>query len=495
MEKIMEPVRAIHPFYYLLLLSLPLVYLIFKSPRNLPPGPFPWPIIGNILSLGNKPHVSLARLATAHGPLISLRLGTQLLIVGSTPDAAREILQTRDKVLSARCVPHAVPAYPDRLDLSVGWSDCTDQWKFLRAIIRSELFSSKMIEAQANIRELKVYEMVELLRTKEGAMVNIGELVFNVVFNMLSNIFVSKDFLNLYTENTEGLKDVRKFVEVVSAPNLADYYAILSRMDLQGLNKKSNEIFIKVTGLWEATLKDRMENKGSGTNSKRKDLLDGLLERGLTKAQIDYLFLDLLFAGADTTTSTIEWAMSELIKNQVAMEKVLAELDREVKESVVKESDLQSLHYLHNVIKEALRLHPPAPFLLPHRALKTCNVMNYTIPKDSQVFVNVWAIGRDPKNWEDPMAFKPERFYETGLELNTNDFIFLAFGSGRRICPGLPMAGKQIPLVLATLLKWIRWSLPHEVHCTALDMEEKFGITLQKRNPLVLIPKFQNVYL
>lgn len=490
MEQIGDVLKSLHPFHCLLHLVLPFVYFIFKSSRNLPPGPFPWPIVGNILSLGNNPHVSLAELASSHGPLISLRLGTKLLVVGSSPDAAREILKTQDRVMSARCVPHAVPVYPNRLDLSMGWSDCTDQWKYLRTIVKTELFSPKTIGAQAYIRELKVSQMLDVLRTKEGAIVNIGEFVFTVVYNMLSTIFISKDFLSLYKDNTMALKDVRKFMEVLVAPNLADYYALLSRMDLQGLNKKSNEIFVKVTGLWEGTLKERTENK-EGDIARPKDFLDCLLERGLTKAQIDYLFLDLLFAGVDTTTSTVEWALAELIKNPKAMEKVIAELQREVKEDVVKESDLQSLPYLHSVIKESLRLHPPAPLLLPHRALETCKVMNYTIPKDTQVFVNVWAIGRDPKNWEDPLTFKPERFLETSLEQNTSDFTFLAFGSGRRICPGLPMATKQAPLILSGLLKCIRWSLPHDVLPTTLDMDENFGITLQKKKPLLLIPKFQ----
>ncbi|KAL5727674.1 hypothetical protein ACHQM5_000843 [Ranunculus cassubicifolius] len=493
MEKITEFLKeAIYPYNnYLLLLVLPFLYFIFKSPKHLPPGPIPWPIIGNIFSLGTKPHVSLAQISASYGPLISLRLGTKLLVVGSSQDAAIEILKTHDKVLSARSVPQAVPVYPDRLDISVGWSDCNDKWKALRTLIKTELFSPRMVEAQATIREKKVSEMIEFLRTNEGEMVSIGDLVSKVVFNMLGNIFVSKDLMNLYEDSKVGLKGyVRKFVDVLSTPNLADFYKVFSGLDLQGLNKKNNEIYIKACGFWETAVKDRKENKSSD-GSRHRDFVDGLLERGFDNEQINYLFVDLLFAGADTTASTVEWALAELIKSPESMEKVRFELEREVKGDFVRESDLSSLPYIHCVLKETLRLHPPAPLLIPHRAAETCKVMNYTIPKDTQIFVNVWAIGRDPKCWDDPMTFKPERFLETSLELNTNDFKFLPFGSGRRICPGLPMADKQVPLILSSLLYSFDWSLPYDMQPNELDMEEKFGLTLQKEVALALMPKFK----
>lgn len=171
------------------------------------------------------------------------------------------------------------------------------------------------------------------------------------------------------------------------------------------------------------------------------------------------------------------------------MSKVREELAGEIKKDMVKESQLPQFPYLQACVKEALRLHPPAPLLLPHRAIEACQVMNYTIPKNSQVLVNVWAIGRDPMNWEDPLVFKPERFLNSALDFKGNDFEFLPFGAGRRICPGLPMAAKQMPIVLASLIHFFDWSLPQGIDPNKLDMSEKFGVTLQKEQPLLLIPK------
>ncbi|CAL1371344.1 unnamed protein product [Linum trigynum] len=142
--------------------------------------------------------------------------------------------------------------------------------------------------------------------------------------------------------------------------------------------------------------------------------------------------------------------MAELLKNREVMRKVREELNREIGENPITEANASQLTFLNASIKETFRLHPPAPFLIPHRALETCEVMNYRIPKDSQVIVNVWAIGRDPSVWEDPLSFRPERFIDGSITADFKGFNFelLPFGSGRRVCPGLPMAAKQVPLIL-----------------------------------------------
>lgn len=140
------------------------------------------------------------------------------------------------------------------------------------------------------------------------------------------------------------------------------------------------------------------------------------------------------------------------------MTRVQDELAKEITEDSPIESHLNQLPYLQACMKETLRLHPPAPLLIPHQALESCKVMDYTIPKNAQVTVNAWAIGRDP------------------------------FGAGRRICPGLPMAAKHVPLIVASLIHFFEWSLPHGKDPTELDMAEKYNMTMQKKQPLVLVP-------
>ena len=171
------------------------------------------------------------------------------------------------------------------------------------------------------------------------------------------------------------------------------------------------------------------------------------------------------------------------------MKIVQEELAREIGCDVMKESDLPKLTYLQACLKEVLRLHPVGPLLLPHRAIESCTVMNYTIPKGSQILVNVWAIGRDPRLWEDPSVFKPERFLNSSLDFKGNDFEFFPFGSGRRMCPGMPLAAKQIPLIVASFIHSFDWSLPQGKDLKDIDMTKKYGIAMRMEQSLILVPK------
>lgn len=402
------------PFEILLLLPLFLLSLIFfifkvfKSSKitQLPPGPTPWPVVGNILQMGKMPHVTLTNFAKTYGPLMFLRLGTQYLVVGSSPSVAIEILKTHDRILSGRHVPNAVPSKGSDLDkTSLGWtSECNSEWRYLRTLCRTELFSGKVLESQACLREKKLMELVEFLRLKEGQVVNIGELVFATVLNMLSNVLISKDMVNLEKKKEDGATKslVREIVEVGATPNISDFYPIFGNLDLQGLRKKSIHAVTKFCSKWESILEERRNSRENGSSS-QQDFLETLLDNGFTNDRIHQLFMELLAAGSDTNTSTIEWAMAELIKNVESMKKVQEELKIELSESdYPRESKLLQMSYVQACVKETLRLHPPAPLLLPHRATETCQVMSYTIPKDAQILVNVWAIARDPSIWEEP---------------------------------------------------------------------------------------------
>ncbi|CAN1751973.1 Corytuberine synthase [Linum perenne] len=272
-------------------------------------------------------------------------------------------------------------------------------------------------------------------------------------------------------------------MEVGVTPNVADFYPFLEWFDPQGMKKKMLDSFQKMFALWDCYVKERREIR----RSELEDFLDVFLANGFDDHKINWLFLELLTAGTDTTATTIEWVMAELLKNKEVMTRVREELTREIgMTSPITESNTSQLPFLNACIKETLRLHPPAPFLIPHRAQETCNVMNYTIPKNSQIIINVWAISRDPSVWVDPLSFKTERFLDgsTRADFKGRDFEFLPFGSGRRMCPGLPVVVRQLPLILASLVRGFDWSLPVGQD---LDMREKFGLTLHKDQPLVLV--------
>ncbi|CAN4127518.1 unnamed protein product [Withania somnifera] len=399
-------------------------------------------------------HITLTNFAKTYGPLVSLRLGTQYLVVGSSPSAAIEILKTHDRILS------------DLDKISIGWaSQCNNGWKYLRTLCRTGLFSSQVLESQACLREKKVMELVEFLRSKEGQVV-FEELAFATMSNMLSNVVMPKDIANLEKETEDGgMRNlVRGLVEAVSAPNIFDFYPILGKFDLQGLRKKTIYVMTKIRSNWESILEERRNSKRSGSSS-QQNFLDTLLDNGVTNDCIHQIFVELLSAGSDTSTSTTDWTMAELIKNVESMKKVQDELEIELSgNDYPKESQLLQMSYVASSSMIAAST----------SCYETCHVMSYTVPKDAQILVNIWAIARDPFIWEEPEMLRPQ---------------ILTLLCRKENMPRPAMAAIKIPLILASLVHFFDWELPHGKCPAQLDMTEKFGVTRQKKEPLILIPR------
>lgn len=191
----------------------------------------------------------------------------------------------------------------------------------------------------------------------------------------------------------------------------------------------------------------------------------------------------MFLAGTETTSSTIEWAMTELLRNPGAMSEAKSEISAILGPTdKLHENHIDHLPYLQAVIKETLRLHPPIPFLIPRRAVHDTSFMGYFVPKNTQVLVNVWAIGRDQECWEDALSFKPERFLGTNTDYRGQHFEFIPFGAGRRMCAGLALGHRMLHFVLGSLLHEFDWELPTPL---PLDMNERMGITVGKLYPLI----------
>lgn len=191
-----------------------------------------------------------------------------------------------------------------------------------------------------------------------------------------------------------------------------------------------------------------------------------------------YFFQDLFIGAADTTTVTVEWAMKAELVSVVGKENQVEE-----------EQDISRLPYLQAVLQETLRYHPTVPLLVPQKAQIETEINGYVIPKNSQVIVNFWAIGRDPSLWTNPEYFEPERFLETQVDYSSNNCTFIPFGSGRRMCPGQPLAHRMTHLMLASFIHGFDWKLEAGVlRADEIDIDEKFGLSLAKTVPLKAIP-------
>ncbi|KAI7740742.1 hypothetical protein M8C21_033923 [Ambrosia artemisiifolia] len=121
-----------------------------------PPGPFPIPIIGNLLHLSDKPHRSLATLSKRYGPLMSLKLGTRTTIVVSSPDIAKEFFQTHDLSFSSRSVPETSKVM-DHDKYSIAFLPVGDHWRRLRKISKEYIFSVQRLDASELLRQQKVH--------------------------------------------------------------------------------------------------------------------------------------------------------------------------------------------------------------------------------------------------------------------------------------------------------------------------------------------------
>ncbi|GLT61431.1 hypothetical protein SLA2020_341360 [Shorea laevis] len=194
---------------------------------------------------------------------------------------------------------------------------------------------------------------------------------------------------------------------------------------------------------------------------------------------------DLMAGGTETSTTTVEWAISELLKNPELFEKATEELDRVIgKDRWVEEKDIINLPYIISIAKETMRLHPVVPMLVPRLSREDCQIAGYDIPKGTRILLNVWRIGRDPSVWNKPEEFWPERFIGKAIDVKGHDYELLPFGSGRRMCPGYALGIKLIQLSLANLLHGFSWKLPPTMTKDDLNMEEIFGLSTPKKVPL-----------
>ncbi|KAL4187184.1 hypothetical protein AMTRI_Chr09g17640 [Amborella trichopoda] len=467
-----------------------------KSPK-LPPGPKGLPLLGSLLELGNRPHAALATLAKTHGPLMTLRLGLRTVVVASSSDMAKEVCQKNDHALASRFAPEAIKV--DSHDqYSIAWGGISPLWRNVRRVSTTHLFTKQQVASQEFLHHQKVQQMVGIIEKDCAAKraVAIRRVAFLTGINLLSNMIFSVDVVD--PEASEFKQLLSSLGEELGRPNVADYFPLLRHFDLQGIQRRAAGCIKKLHQIFNEKIEERLRFRESG-QPRCGDFLDILLDpidaKGskFSRAEILSLIIELYFGGSESNSITVEWAMAELLHNPAQMATVKQELSEKVgHQRAVEEADMDRLPYLQAVIKESLRLHPPGPLLLPRRADATVEIAGFVIPKHTTVVINVWAISREARTWENPTTFSPERFIGSDVNYKGGDFSFIPFGAGRRICPGLLLAERIVQLMLASLLQSFDWELPLGWKPEEMDMSEELGFTLHKKVPLEVIPMKKN---
>ncbi|KAL6145073.1 hypothetical protein ACLB2K_055761 [Fragaria x ananassa] len=331
-----------------------------------------------------------------------------------------------------------------------------------------------------------------------SSVLNLTELFLKLTNDVICRVALGRKYSDCGEGRGRTFMELSgEFMELLARINIGDYIPWLAWYTrLNGLDAKLDSLAKRFDEFLDMVVQEHIDSsKGSegDEDAGQKDLVDILLSVQkedtvgipIDRVSIKAIILDMFVGGTNTTFTILEWAMSELLKHPSIMEKLKNEVRRIVgdKKGMITEEDLVEMNYLKAVIKETLRLHPPVPLLMPRIATKNAKINGYNIMSGTLVLVNAWQIGRDPKSYNEPEEFIPERFLNNVIDYKGNDgFQFIPFGAGRRSCPGIQFAMAVQEIALANLVHNFDWILPDGARGEDLDMTE--NPSLNRNYPL-----------
>ncbi|CAN1133598.1 3,9-dihydroxypterocarpan 6A-monooxygenase [Linum perenne] len=488
------------PITTILTIILPLTIKLLSQTRPKtrdPPSPRALPIIGHLHLLSSSLPKSFEALSKTHGPIMKILIGPTPVYVISDAATANQILKTEDINFSSK--------YPlgfglSRFDI---YDDSTfvnapygPYWRFMKKLCVTQLFAGLQLERFTHIRAQETVKLVNKLKNftlKDsntfGKPCDLGKEISTLTNSVICRMVMGKRCV----EDPDLPAVIRKLVggmmEAAAKLSFAEVFGPLKRFDVLGNGRR----LVDVTWEYDRVMEEIMntyENDGEEGNN-HKDVMDILLETyrdpdaelKLTRNHIKKLFLEIFFAGVDTTAATIQFAIAELINNPRILTKLRQEIDSIVGTNrILQESDVPKLPYLQAIVKETLRMHPPGP-LLRRQCNTDTQINDYTIKAGTRIIVNAYAIMREKDTWNDPDVFDPERFSEMGYK--GNECRFLAFGGGRRACPGMNHGLIVTHTTIGGLVQCFDWKLKG---ADMVDIKLVTGYSGAMASPLVCYP-------
>ncbi|KAK6125302.1 hypothetical protein DH2020_040964 [Rehmannia glutinosa] len=471
-------------FLYTFSLALFFTFLIFKhSSKNqhhhLPPSPAPAiPVIGHLHLLKPPLHRTFHRFSQKHGPIFSLKLGTRRVVVVSSPKLVEECFTVNDVIFSNR--PFGlVEKYIGYNQTTMAGAPYGQHWRKLRRLGAQEVFSSARLNAFSHIREDEVRRTLQtlIIGGNEYTKVELRPKLFELFFNIITRTLAGKRYSSGEKSGEQFRETIDEFFEHAQSSNPEDFLPFLNMIDYRGLNKKLAVVGAKLDNFYQGLLEEhRLE--------KRNTIIGHLLSLQesdpelYTDQTIKGFMTSMIIGGTDTAVVTVEWAMSVLLNHPQLLQNAKLELDLQVgHQRLLREQDLANLNYLRYIILETFRMFPAGPLVVPRESSADCNVGGYHVPHGTMLLVNAWAIHRDPKVWDEPTRFKPERFEGREVEPQT----LLTFGMGRKACPGAGLGHRLVGLALGSLIQCFDWE---RVGLEEIDLTEGVGLTMPKLKPL-----------
>lgn len=486
--------------------------------KDLPPGPRPWPVLGNLPILAvAMPHLNLQKLAFEFGPLVYLRLGSLPCVVVSTAEAAKTLVRADDEHLSSRPKLLSFDILTQYKTMATAPSP-GKLWHALRRFSSKELLSVKRIASYEGTRREELSNMMQVLlnRSNGGEAIDLKHWLFQTAANVVSRMLINKRIYygndaNSYQEEVLGEFNqwVQDRVKYIAPPILSDYVPWLRffSQTVQGWRSKISSFADREDALLAKMLElEKRRQRAAlkeGDESYVPDFVDVMLAAPVDDGKVfgdTYIIrqtAEFFAAGVETGSTTTEWAMAELVVRPEVMQRAQKEIDAIVGlDRLVQESDIPKLSLLQAIVKETYRLHPSLPISLPRESSAPVEALGYKIAAGTRIIYNQYSIHRDPSVYENPDEFNPNRFLHQHLQVNPltafDSFELIPFGVGRRICPGYNLGNTVVHFMLANLIHSYDWSLPNGASIDLTDTIFSPLGTLYLRSPLTLVPKLRD---
>uniref|UniRef100_A0A8C7B022 Cytochrome P450 1A n=1 Tax=Neovison vison TaxID=452646 RepID=A0A8C7B022_NEOVI len=468
-----------------------------RVPKGLksPPGPWGWPLLGNVLTLGKTPHLALTRLSQRYGDVLQIHIGSTPVLVLSGLDTIRQALVRQGDDFKGRPDLYSFTLVTDGQSMTFN-PDSGPVWAARRRLAQNALKSFSIASDPASLCTCYLEEHVSkeaeaLLGRLQQRMAEAGCFEpYRYVVVSVANVICAMCFGKRYDHDDQELLSLvnlsNEFGEAVASGSPMDFFPILRYLpnptldSFKDLNKKFYNFMQKLV----------KEHYRTFEKGHIRDITDSLIEHcqekrldenaniQLSDEKIVNVVLDLFGAGFDTVTTAISWSLLYLVTNPNVQKKIQEELDTVIgRARQPRLSDRPQLPYMEAFILEIFRHASFVPFTIPHSTTRDTSLSGFYIPKGRCVFVNQWKINHDQKLWGDPSKFRPERFLNLDGTINKalSEKVIL-FGMGKRKCIGETIARLEVFLFLAILLQQVEFSVPQG---TRVDMTPIYGLTMK----------------